>query len=380
MKILVLSSDFPPMPGGISMFVHNLCLQLSWRGHSVDVLTRLGGENGSIETMRYYRVHHYSSFQRFSSIKPIIETIRLYQKNRYDVLFLGHFTTTHAMGFVVLNRLAGIPYVILSHGNDLSYSVSTRVDKVVAHWLLGNADLMLGNSRFTVKLIREAGYHGPLEVLHPGVDTTKFHPGVDTDVVRNKYGLDGHQVILTVARLVSKKNVDGVLRTLPRVIEHVPNLLYLIAGDGEERERLESLCDELRLRPYVRFLGHIENSQLPVLYCASDLFIMPSYEVIGTGDIETFGISFVEANACSKPVIAGRSGGMMDAVIDAKTGLLVDPYNVSEIAGAIIRLLTDQGLARRLGENGRRRVENEFDWQVVGAKIERILEKVICKI
>ena len=287
--------------------------------------------------------------------------------NRYDVLFLGHFTTTHALGALVLYKLRGIPYVILSHANDLSYSVSTMVDKLVARSLIRNAALMIGNSRLTAELIHQKGYDKTVEVINPGVDTELFHSEVDTTEVLRKYSLDNHRVLLTVARLVEKKNVDGVLFALPEVIKRVPNVLLLVAGEGEDRKRLEILCDKLELRPHVQFLGFIENNQLPALYCASELFIMV------TKDIESFGISFLEANACEKPVIASEIAGVTEAVIDSETGLLVDPHDTNAITEAIVCLLTNEKLARRLGENGRRRAVEELSWEKVAERFDDAL-------
>ena len=183
--------------------------------------------------------------------------------------------------------------------------------------------------------------------------------------------------MLTVGRLVGRKNIEGVLRALPRVTEMVPNLLYLIAGDGKDRERLEVASAQMGLSPFVRFLGYVPDGLLPALYCASDVFLMPSLERKNSQDYEGFGIVFSEANACGKPVIGGRSGGMADAVIDGETGLLVDPHSVDEIAAAIIRLLTDQELAHRLGENGRRRVERELSWERVAERLAGFLHGVM---
>lgn len=377
MKILLLTQDFPPNPGGIAVFLHNLSAQLCRLGHHVHVLTPAREGCAKADTGQRFGVYRYISPSRFSSISPIRHTLALHRQHQYDVVFIGHFMTTHALGALALHKLWGVPYVILSHGNDLRYSVSTRVDEIVAHWLFDNVALVLGNSRFTIERIREIGYTGRTEVLNPGVDSAYFNPGLDTTEVQQKYGLDGRRVLLTTARLVAKKNVDSVLRALPQVIERIPDVLYLVAGDGEERERLERLCNELGLGPHVRFLGHVENSQLPTLYCASDLFVMPSHEIETTGDIETFGISFVEANACGLPVIGGRSGGTVDAVIEGETGLLVDPHSVDEIAGAIIRLLTDEQYARTLGKNGRQRVEHELSWEKVGEKLDGHLSSVI---
>ncbi|MGR3303167.1 MAG: glycosyltransferase family 4 protein [Candidatus Scalindua sp.] len=377
MKILVFTLDFPPTPGGVAIFLHNLCLQLCRQGHNVDVLTR-SEKSQEIDKKQPYRVYRYSPFKRLSSLKPILSTIYLHQKNRYQVLFMGHFATSHALGVFFLHKLLGIPYVILSHGNDLTrYSIHTKADEVIARLLLNNASLVFANSRFTAECLQKRKYSGRIEILNPGVDVKQFHYQVDTGDICKKYELEGRCVLLTVSRLTAKKNIDGVLRVLPKVIQQIPNVLYLIVGDGEERENLKALTDKLHIRQYVHFLGHTENSKLPALYCSADVFVMPSYVTKDTGDIETFGISFIEASACGKPVIAGKSGGVADAVIDGKTGIFVDPHSVNEMADAIIRLFTDKNLARRLGENGRRRVEKELNWEAVGNTLNNIIIEAI---
>lgn len=379
MQILCLSHDFPPDFGGIAVVLNNLCTQLCYLGHRVDVLAPKQERCTAADARQPYRVYRYESPQRFSSITPIYRTLTLYRQHSYDVIFIGHFMSTHALGVLLLRRLWGVPYVILSHGNDLRYSLHTKVDRWVARLLLNNATKMLGCSRFVVGLIRHAGYKGPAEILNPPVDLTKFHPGVDTNEIIQRFNLEERRVLITAARLVAKKNIDGVLLALPRVIEKVPDLLYLVVGDGEERQKLEKLTDELGLRHYVRFLGYIENSKLAALYCASNIFVMPSYEVEDTVDIETFGVSFIEANACGKPVIGGRAGGTKDAVVDGETGLLVDPHNIDEIAAAIIRLLTNRELAQQLGEHGRRRVERDLTMERVGHRLEHFLLTAISR-
>jgi phosphatidylinositol alpha-1,6-mannosyltransferase len=282
--------------------------------------------------------------------------------------------TTHALGVWALLKLDSVPYAILSHGNDLHYSITTKADERVARSLLGNASLILANSRYTADHIRKAGHQRPIEILNPGVDETHFRPGLDTAQIRHAYGLNGHRVLITAARLVAKKNVNAVLRALSDVVKRVPDVLYLIAGDGKEREHLERLCDERGLGPYVRFLGHIDHSQLPALYCASDLYVMPSYTA--EGDIETFGISFVEANACGIPAIGGRTGGIADAIVDGETGYLVDPHDIPALAETMVRLLTDVELAQRMGQRGRERAEHELSWRKVGIRLQDYLRGI----
>ena len=376
MRILVLSSDFPPNPGGVAVFVHNLCIQLCRYGHQVHVLTRQRDDGIAFDQTQPYRIYRYSEQKRLSSIPSITKTLILSQRNRYDVVFLGHFTTTHAFGALIYCKLHKIPLVILSHGNDVfRYSIHTKIDKISADLLFKHASKILANSSYTANQLYNQSYCKKPDVLNPGVDHLQFHPDIDSSAIRGRYGLDNHKVLLTVSRLTAKKNIDGILRALPQVISQVPNAVYIIIGDGEERTPLENLCDELELNSYVLFLGNIENNRVPAYYCASDLFLMPSYNV--GGDIETFGISYTEANACEKPVIASEIAGLTGAVINSETGLLVDPHDTDAIADAIIRLLTNPDLTRRLGKNGRKRVETELTWEIVGKKLENYLKQVI---
>ena len=214
--------------------------------------------------------------------------------------------------------------------------------------LLYNSILIFGNSRFTGERIKQFRPFHPVEVLNPGVNIKEFHLNIDTDEIRKRYKLDERKVLFTTARLVFKKNIETVIRSLPTVIKKVPNVLFLVVGDEIKRKELEDLSDKLGIHCYVWFLGHVENKLLPQLYCSANVFIMPPCEDKKFKDIETLGISFIEA----LPVIGGQSGGTTEAVVEGKTGLLVDSQNINEIAMAVIRLLTDQKLADKLGKNG----------------------------
>jgi phosphatidylinositol alpha-1,6-mannosyltransferase len=240
--------------------------------------------------------------------------------------------------------------------------------------VLSNAALLLPNSSFIMAKLQRGG-HGTqgMQILHPGVDDELFRPG-DGSAVREHYGLKGKRVCLTVGRVVPRKGQERVLKALPQVIERVPDVVYLVAG-REGEEILKGVVEELDLGNYVHFLGFIEQKQLPKFYNASDLFVMPSYST--DADIESFGIVYSEASACGVPVVGGRGGGVSEAVLDGETGLLVDPYDVDELAEAMIGLLTDENLSRRLGTNGRRRIEQELSWKKVGEKLNMILEQVV---
>lgn len=377
MQVLCVTQNFPPTRGGIAVFLHNLCAQLCHLGYQVDVLTPVREGCAEADAGQPYCVYRYVSPQRLSSIVPIRCTLTLHRQHHYDVVLIGHFMTTHALGVLVLRRLWGTPYVVLCHGNDLHYSISHWMDRPAAYLLSHKASLKLCNSHATAERVRRKNSQGSIALLHPGVDPDEFRPGLETSSLVQRYNLAGKKVLLSVSRLVERKGHAQVLHALPEVIKTVPDILYLIVGEGEEEVRLRKMVKDLGIGPYVVFTGHVKQTILPVLYCACDLFVMPSFSRDGDQDYEGFGIVFAEANACGLPVIGGRSGGIADAVMDGKTGMLVDPHDVDAITEAIIRLLTDRELAQRLSDNGRRWVERELSWEKVAKRLSALLQAVV---
>ncbi|MCK7579231.1 MAG: glycosyltransferase, partial [Chromatiales bacterium] len=142
-----------------------------------------------------------------------------------------------------------------------------------------------------------------------------------------------------------------MIRALPRVLEVAPNTHYLIVGEGHYRPVLERLVDDIGVRAHVTFAGKVREEELAAYYQLCDVFVMPNREM-PDGDTEGFGLVFLEANACGKPVIGGRAGGAVEAVRDGENGLLVDGWSVAEVASALSRLLTDRVLNARIAARG----------------------------
>jgi phosphatidylinositol alpha-1,6-mannosyltransferase len=132
---------------------------------------------------------------------------------------------------------------------------------------------------------------------------------------------------------------------------------------------------KLHLQDNVVFTGYVSEDEKAFYYNAADVFVMPNRE-LENGDVEGFGIVFLEANIYGKPVIGGRSGGAVDAIVDGKTGLLVNPIDIEEIASAIIRFLSNEGYAKQLGFQGRKRVERDFNCEVIVSRMRIELEKL----
>jgi phosphatidylinositol alpha-1,6-mannosyltransferase len=167
------------------------------------------------------------------------------------------------------------------------------------------------------------------------------------------------------------------MRALPRLLKTIPRLKYLVVGDGPHRVALENLASVLGVRDKVVFAGQVPAEDLPDVYALSDVFVMTSRDRLEADDVEGFGLVFLEASACGKPVVGSLCGGISDAVVDGITGLLVNPYDSEAIASALERLLHDRDLAMRLGEQGRSRVVREFNWPRVGDRVHDILETVV---
>ena len=160
------------------------------------------------------------------------------------------------------------------------------------------------------------------------------------------------------------------------MIGRYPNLRYVLVGYGPYREDLERAASELGIASHVLFAGKVPHEELLDYFAVSDVFVMPSHVNEAQCDVEGFGIVFLEANACGKPVVGGRSGGIPDAIVEGETGLLVDPLSPQAVADALGRLLDDPALARRLGEQGRTRALQDFAWPVVGARIRAVLDDI----
>jgi len=164
---------------------------------------------------------------------------------------------------------------------------------------------------------------------------------------------------------------DMVIKSLPQIIKNVPNLKYVIAGNGEYLKKLQNLTEEYQLNNHVIFAGYVPCDQLLNYYDLCDVFVMPSRQE--GENLEGLGLTFLEASARGKPVVGGNHGGVPEAVVHGETGLLVDPHSTDDIANAIIKLLSDNKLAQKIGRQGKERVFSEFSWKNTAQKI---LEKI----
>ncbi len=363
MRILLATNDFPPKIGGIQTYCYELAKNLALLGEEIVVLAP--GVEGDLEFDKRQNLKIVRVKKKISLYFAFFSILR---RERIEKILVAH-RANYARLASWANLLWKIPYTIIVYGGEILLPTSSRsVQKNFKR-----AKRIIAISHFTKKKLIEIGIpEKKIVVIHPGVDPVKFNPRLDPSPIKKKYNLEGKKVILTASRLAKHKGHQNVLKALPQVLKRVPNLVYLIIGEGEEEEALRKMVKDLKLEERVVFAGEIAE-ELPLYYAACDLFIMPSYEIKERGDAEGFGIVYLEANACGKPVIGGRSGGVTDAIIDGETGFLVDPLNINQIAEALIKLLTNPELARKLGRRGRERMEEEFSWKRIAQKVREVM-------
>jgi len=370
---MIVTHDFPPMQGGIAQFLDRLADGLSEGGHQVLVLAEAPSQPCEIDRRPAYNLLRYPRGGRIRALSLALRIAAHCLTSRPRAILMGHVMSTRGLAVTLVSKVFQVPYAVLCHGADLGLARISKTDGCAVRGVLRHADMVIANSAFTARVVRERASCGrPLEILNPGVDTDRFNPHCDTAQVTSRYGLSGRRAILSVGRLVPRKNHAAVLHALPSIIEKVPDAVYLIAGEGPEKERLRALAATLGVNDFVVFAGFVPDADLPALYCASECLVMPSLE--SAGEYEGFGIVFVEAGACGKPVIGSRSGGIADAVVDGETGLLLDPANAENVKEAVLHLLENADVARRIGAKARRRAVEKLSWDRVCTRLAAYLK------
>lgn len=369
-SLLVSAAYFPPQVGGISHLMSSIVTALGPERVSCYVgapatAARRVDHNG----VRVYRAAFRSSrMSRAMRLGPILlrENVRALQLATAEEGYIG----------LALKRWLGLPYIIWAHGNEIGMALSGERPDLVTR--LHGASRVIAVSDYTARQVAATGVErSRIETIHPGCDSERFRPlAPDPDLAERLLGERRNTpVMLTVGGLVGRKGQDTVIRALPRITETVPDATYLIAGDGPDRERLENLATSLGVRDRVVFAGPVDDADLPSIYALADVFAMVSREQAGGCDVEGFGLVFLEAAACGKPSVGGRSGGVPDAVCDGHTGFLVDPLSVEDTADTLARLLTDRACAETLGANGREWVTRKRRWSDVGAAVHATVQE-----
>ncbi|WP_405131593.1 glycosyltransferase family 4 protein [Paenibacillus sp. FSL H8-0317] len=380
MNKVFVAIDFPPEKGGIHDYAYGLISQIP--AEETTVLTnkiRDVAESEQFDRKADFEIIRKRIFWNSNKLLLILSQLILvfqliilnWRKKTDEIHFVNIFPVGIAGPF--MKTIFGVKYFPYVHGLDVMGMVNSKLFPLLL-FILRRSDKVIANSQYTKSKLVELGIPElQIVIIPPGLNVSKLNSdsGLHEDI-RDKYDLDGKKVMITVSRLVERKGHDVTLKAISHVIARIPNLKYLICGDGPYKGQLEQLVSEYGLDSVVVFTGGITDHELHQIYECSDLFIMPSRDIKEKGDVEGFGIVFLEANYYRLPVIAGNSGGIPDAVKDKITGYLVDPMDEKEIANRIEELITDEGLARTMGNNGYEWVINHCLWSHRGQLLKQL--------
>lgn len=262
------------------------------------------------------------------------------------------------------------PLALFGYAHEFASHDGSTMRRLVQRHVLGRADACLAIARHAEASFLATGV-APERVhrVGIGVDASAMRPAPDVAAtLRARHQLGDRRVVLTMARLVPHKGHLTVLRALPAVLEHCPEVTYVIAGTGPWRPQIEKCVATLGLGQSVLMLGRVPPEELAGYHTMADLMVMAS-EVRPNSLVEGFGLVFLEANCCGTPVIGSYTGGIPEAVVHGGTGLLVPPEAPEALAAAMLRLLRDPELSRRMGTHGRERALAEFRWPDVAERV-----------
>jgi phosphatidylinositol alpha-1,6-mannosyltransferase len=381
--ILFITDNFPPRRGGISRVVELMCRAMP--PDRISVIAPWSQRNHAVvreaDRTRPFRVLRvrYPGLEGglplvLASLGNLATAVSGYcMRRRPDWVVFGKVWPVSLIS-PLLDAL-GIPYVFYCHGRDFLKPVAPFMERRRLASLHGARALMANSSYVKGKLVEKGLPAERVTVVNPKVDLAEFEDEVDVEAFRQRKDAEERLVLLTVGRLVSFKRQNLVIRAVARLRDRFPQLLYVVMGDGPNGPHLHNEVQRLGVEEHVWF---VDDSERAEWYRACDAFVMPSAaETTGgaVSSVETFGIVFIEANICGKPVVASNCGGIPDAVVDGENGLVVQPDDEEGLVQALDRLLSDPDLRERLGRQGKERAQRLFGYERLRDELLEVLRK-----
>jgi len=382
-RVLLISDRYFPHVGGSIHWFQNIYSRRP--PGTVSILTQQYPDAATFDLAHPELDIVRRKLERYPFLRP--ESLLLYFKLwwtgasiiRRRKIELIHASKVLPEGLVArrLARRFRIPYVVFAHGEEITIFGKHPRQRRQLPRVYDDAAAVIANSRFTASKLLEVGCRGEnIARISPGVDTDVFTPGTRDPAIVDALGLAGKKVLLSVGRLTKRKGHDRVIDALPALLARHPETVWVVLSSGEEETNLRRRAQELGVASHVRFVGEVRYEQLPAYYRSADVFVLANRE-LEDGDMEGFGIVFLEANACGRPVIAGNSGGTGDPVRDGVNGFRIDATDPRNIAAAVARVFDDPRRGDEMGARGREIVTAEYTWDRVVERVEELGRRVV---
>jgi glycosyltransferase involved in cell wall biosynthesis len=392
MKIGVITSVYPEFKGDPhGIFVHRLMREICRQGHEVQVIAPFSGnktdyilEGVNVKKFNYF---YPKRFQRLCGRSGMIDNIKegFFVKIQFlsfilfnvlnsrklrdmDVIHV-QWPIPNGLGALVLKISYKIPYLNTIHGEEVY--LSKRYHTVpILKLLVRYSSKTLTNSSATLKVSLDSGLKKEkFEIIPFGVDTKFFKP---IKVEKNKSLFH----ILTIGYLIERKGFEYLIEAINEILKEYNNIKLTIVGSGPLEKQLKTIIKDFKLENQIQLISNISDEELLKIYNSSDIFVLPSI-VDSQGNTEGLGVVLLEAMACKLPVIASNIGGITDIVHDRINGLLVPQKDVSGLSRAIIELIENKDLQKKLAFNGYEMVKGHFNWQEIGKEHIELYKEII---
>lgn len=366
-KILCITNDFGPRAGGIETFLIGL-IERAPKGCVIVYTSNQQDterydqewlENFGVEVIRDRAKILLPTPRVARNVNKIVRTRKIEQ---------AIFGAAAPLGVLSKGlRRNGVKNIVaLTHGHEVWWAKLWPFSRAIS--FIGKyVDHLTYLGDFTRTEISKAlssRAKSAMVKIAPGIDTEHFLPTASATDLRSQLGLANKKVIVSVGRLVHRKGQDTLIQSLPDILKSHPSAHILLVGEGPYREHLEKLVNQLQVQNAITFIGRIQYRDLPRYICVGDIFAMPSRSRLAGLEVEGLGIVYLEASSCGLPVIAGKSGGAPDAVIEGVTGVTVDGTSAEEVAGAIIEMLDKPENSKAMGEAGRKWIQDKWSWEI----------------
>lgn len=382
MRVLILSREFPPGPGGIGTHAFFMANQFSQNGMQVLVITPQ--DHADIEQLQAYNKEQNFHIVTLRDDMGLLHKALSHVKiiNRWiqewspDVLLATGSRSAWILS--ILSKKFKLPWIAIGHGTEFGGN-KWNWRSLLTRWAFNHADGVICVSNYTKGVMNAHGIIPKKTAVIPnGANSDFFVKKAQAEPSHFFKGTEFQENILsllTVGNVTDRKGQEVVIRAMPEVLARYPNVHYFMVGMPTIRAKLEQIARDLGIEDHIHFLGQLENEQLLKAYQDCDIFIMTSRK-LANGDFEGFGIAVIEAALCGKPAIVSNGSGLTEAVIDGQTGIYVQENDPHETAGAIIQLTTDADLRMYLGENAYARAQQELTWHMIGEKYLEFVNQI----
>jgi glycosyltransferase involved in cell wall biosynthesis len=371
MKILQTPVRFYPYIGGVENYVLELSAELAKRGHKVKVICANEPKSRKIETIKGIMVKREGYIGKIANTNISLSLPYNLLKENFDVIH-AHFPTPWNCDWSMIASILKNKPLILTYHNDIinhqTHSILAKIySSTLLKFILKNAKTIIidqpkyiNYSKFLKK------YKNKIVTIPVGIDTKIFKP------LKQKKSKNTLFFLGILDKFHRYKGLDYLIKALAKVKQKIPNIKLIVGGKGELAEEYEELTRNLGLENNIRFAGYIEEKNLIRLYNQSQIFILPS-----VGHEEGFGIVLLEAMACKTPVICTNIVGVAEDVGKSNAGIVVRPKDIEELSHAILHILKNNAVRRKIGENALKLVRQKYSSEKMAESFEKIYERAL---